>query len=143
VSSPQVKDLHPESYSAFDQSDSKVTQHIGSFRQHPLFAILRTEERGLPKVTSSEEFDGGKLTGNLVVARVDTGAVICSIPVSAQSASNVKFKERASRRSSPCRSIAVGGAPPRARYFRRVGPRRLRRCRHRGARAPRALTRAA
>lgn len=95
INAPLVRDLHPKSWDITEQSDSKISSNVSQLVAHPLFALLRSDTRVLPKVNAgSDDYTGGTLKGKLVIARMDTGAAICVIPVSAQSSPSVKFKSR-------------------------------------------------
>ena len=95
INAPLVRDLHPKSWDITEQSDSKVSSNVTQLGAHPLFALLRSETRTLPKVNANgDDFTGGTLSGKLVVARMDTGAPVCVIGVTAQSSPSVKFKTR-------------------------------------------------
>jgi hypothetical protein len=95
LSSSAFRDSNPETYQVVENSDSKVKERTRHLTLFPFFAVLRADARKLPaKTPGSDEFTGGSLTGKIVVARVDTGAPICSIAVSAASSSTVSFKSR-------------------------------------------------
>lgn len=95
INAPLVRDLHPKSWDITEQSDSKISSNVSQLVAHPLFVLLRSDSRALPKVNAgSDDYTGGTLKGKLLIARMDTGATVCTIPVSAQSSPSVKFKSR-------------------------------------------------
>ena len=90
-----VRDLHPKSWNVSDQSDSKISSNASQLVAYPLFALLRSDQRILPKANASgDDFTGGRLTGKLVVTRMDTGAPVCVVGINAKSSPIVTFKSR-------------------------------------------------
>ncbi len=85
--------MYPVSWTVTEQSDTNVNDRINRFAARPFFAVVRADTRVLPKVVG-DNYDGGRLVGRLVVARVDTGAPVCAIPISAESSPKVNFRTR-------------------------------------------------
>lgn len=71
INSPIVKDLYPTSWTVTEQSETNNADRIRRLASRPLFAVIRAEVRVLPKVTTSNEYTGGKLIGRLVVSIAD------------------------------------------------------------------------
>jgi len=94
INSQAIRDLYPISWTVTEQSESNNIAKIRSVAARPLFVVLKADARVLPKVTTGDNYVGGKLAGKLVFARIDTGGTVCAVPFSAESSPSVKFKTR-------------------------------------------------